>query len=83
MNRCVWVNASLVRTSFLLRRGIDLKKIATGMNGASGAESKAVCTEAGFVKSASFGLGFLSSQREAGWNVRPARAAAARDTRGL
>ena len=28
------------------RRGIDLKKIATGMNGASGAESKAVCTEA-------------------------------------
>ncbi|CAE7281944.1 RPT6A [Symbiodinium sp. KB8] len=30
-----------------LMRGIDLKKIATGMNGASGAESKAVCTEAG------------------------------------
>ena len=29
-----------------MRRGIDLKKIATGMNGASGAESKAVCTEA-------------------------------------
>ena len=28
------------------RRGIDLKKIASGMNGASGAESKAVCTEA-------------------------------------
>ena len=64
MNRCVWVNASLVRTSFLLRRGIDLKKIATGMNGASGAESKAVCTEAGFVKSASFGLGFLSVREQ-------------------
>lgn len=29
------------------RRGIDLKKIASQMNGASGAESKAVCTEAG------------------------------------
>jgi len=30
-----------------LMRGIDLKKIATQMHGASGAESKAVCTEAG------------------------------------
>eukprot|EP00929_Paragymnodinium_shiwhaense_P013507 TRINITY_DN121355_c0_g1_i1.p1 TRINITY_DN121355_c0_g1~~TRINITY_DN121355_c0_g1_i1.p1 ORF type:complete len:399 (-),score=119.33 TRINITY_DN121355_c0_g1_i1:79-1275(-) len=30
-----------------LMRGIDLRKIATQMNGASGAESKAVCTEAG------------------------------------
>lgn len=30
-----------------LVRGIDLKKIAEGMNGASGAETKAVCTEAG------------------------------------
>merc|ERR1719213_1386057 len=30
-----------------LMRGIDLKKIASGMSGASGAESKAVCTEAG------------------------------------
>jgi len=30
-----------------LVRGIDLKKIATKMGGASGAESKAVCTEAG------------------------------------
>lgn len=30
-----------------LMRGIDLKKIATQMQGASGAESKAVCTEAG------------------------------------
>jgi 26S proteasome regulatory subunit T6 len=30
-----------------LMRGIDLKKIAEKMNGASGAESKAVCTEAG------------------------------------
>merc|ERR1712066_1126988 len=30
-----------------LMRGIDLKKVATGMSGASGAESKAVCTEAG------------------------------------
>ncbi|CAK9000555.1 26S proteasome regulatory subunit 8 homolog A (26S proteasome AAA-ATPase subunit RPT6a) (26S proteasome subunit 8 homolog A) (Regulatory particle triple-A ATPase subunit 6a) [Durusdinium trenchii] len=30
-----------------LMRGIDLKKIASQMNGASGAESKAVCTEAG------------------------------------
>merc|ERR1719517_402829 len=29
-----------------LMRGINLKKIATGMSGASGAESKAVCTEA-------------------------------------
>jgi ATP-dependent 26S proteasome regulatory subunit len=29
-----------------LVRGIDLKKIALKMNGASGAESKAVCTEA-------------------------------------
>jgi len=28
-------------------RGIDLKKIAEKMTGASGAESKAVCTEAG------------------------------------
>ena len=28
-----------------LVRGIDLKKIASKMNGASGAESKAVCTE--------------------------------------
>jgi 26S proteasome regulatory subunit T6 len=28
-------------------RGIDLKKIAAKMGGASGAESKAVCTEAG------------------------------------
>lgn len=30
-----------------LMRGIDLKKVAAQMNGASGAESKAVCTEAG------------------------------------
>ncbi|KAJ6397249.1 hypothetical protein OIU84_009686, partial [Salix udensis] len=30
-----------------LMRGIDLKKIAGKMNGASGAELKAVCTEAG------------------------------------
>merc|ERR1719201_1880496 len=30
-----------------LMRGIDLRKIAVQMNGASGAESKAVCTEAG------------------------------------
>jgi len=30
-----------------LMRGIELKKIAEKMNGASGAESKAVCTEAG------------------------------------
>eukprot|EP00898_Chlorokybus_atmophyticus_P000305 jgi/Chlat1/1275/Chrsp117S01709 len=30
-----------------LMRGIDLKKIADKMNGASGAEMKAVCTEAG------------------------------------
>merc|ERR1712048_427585 len=30
-----------------LMRGINLKKIAAQMNGASGAESKAVCTEAG------------------------------------
>jgi len=30
-----------------LMRGIDLTKISTMMNGASGAESKAVCTEAG------------------------------------
>jgi len=30
-----------------LVRGIDLKKIAAKMGGASGAESKAVCTEAG------------------------------------
>ncbi|EER88603.1 hypothetical protein BDA96_10G239100 [Sorghum bicolor] len=30
-----------------LMRGIDLKKIATKMNGASGAELKAICTEAG------------------------------------
>jgi len=30
-----------------LMRGIDLLKIAKGMPGASGAESKAVCTEAG------------------------------------
>jgi len=30
-----------------LMRGIDLKKVALKMNGASGAESKAVCTEAG------------------------------------
>merc|ERR1719482_1425227 len=30
-----------------LMRGIDLKKVAVQMNGASGAESKAVCTEAG------------------------------------
>merc|ERR1711865_363065 len=30
-----------------LMRGINLKKIAQQMNGASGAESKAVCTEAG------------------------------------
>jgi len=28
-------------------RGINLRKIATQMSGASGAESKAVCTEAG------------------------------------
>lgn len=30
-----------------LMRGIDLSKVAQGMSGASGAESKAVCTEAG------------------------------------
>ncbi|KAF5816981.1 putative proteasome endopeptidase complex [Helianthus annuus] len=30
-----------------LMRGIDLKKIAEKMNGASGAELKVVCTEAG------------------------------------
>ncbi|TYI39936.1 hypothetical protein ES332_A02G129500v1 [Gossypium tomentosum] len=30
-----------------LMRGIDLKKIAEKMNGASGAELKAVCTESG------------------------------------
>merc|ERR1712113_1307641 len=30
-----------------LMRGINLKNIASQMNGASGAESKAVCTEAG------------------------------------
>ena len=30
-----------------LMRGIDLKKISKGMQGASGAESKAVCSEAG------------------------------------
>jgi 26S proteasome regulatory subunit T6 len=30
-----------------LVRGIDMKKIASKMGGASGAESKAVCTEAG------------------------------------
>ena len=30
-----------------LMRGIDFKKVATGMNGASAAETKAVCTEAG------------------------------------
>eukprot|EP00455_Lapot_gusevi_P047129 TRINITY_DN6327_c0_g1_i1.p1 TRINITY_DN6327_c0_g1~~TRINITY_DN6327_c0_g1_i1.p1 ORF type:complete len:397 (+),score=92.22 TRINITY_DN6327_c0_g1_i1:57-1247(+) len=30
-----------------LMRGIDLRKIAAAMNGASGAEMKAVCTEAG------------------------------------
>ncbi|CAB4269331.1 unnamed protein product [Prunus armeniaca] len=30
-----------------LRRGVDLKRIAEKMNGASGAEMKAVCTEAG------------------------------------
>lgn len=30
-----------------LVRGIDLKKVAEGMTGCSGAESKAVCTEAG------------------------------------
>merc|ERR1719152_981863 len=30
-----------------LMRGIDLRKIASGMNKASGAETKAVCTEAG------------------------------------
>lgn len=30
-----------------LVRGIDLKKIAEKMSGASGAESKAVCSEAG------------------------------------
>jgi len=30
-----------------LTRGIDLRKIASGMNEASGAETKAVCTEAG------------------------------------
>jgi 26S proteasome regulatory subunit T6 len=30
-----------------LVRGIDMKKIASKMTGASGAESKAVCTEAG------------------------------------
>ena len=30
-----------------LMRGIDLRKVASQMNGASGAESKSVCTEAG------------------------------------
>ena len=30
-----------------LMRGIDLRKISAGMNAASGAETKAVCTEAG------------------------------------
>jgi len=30
-----------------LMRGIDLKKVALGLAGASGAECKAVCTEAG------------------------------------
>lgn len=30
-----------------LVRGIDLKKISEQLNGASGAETKAVCTEAG------------------------------------
>lgn len=30
-----------------LMRGIDLRKIAQGMHEASGAETKAVCTEAG------------------------------------
>ena len=30
-----------------MQRGIDLKKIGEGMTGASGAELKAVCTEAG------------------------------------
>ena len=30
-----------------LMRGIDLKKVAAGMTGCSGAETKAVCTEAG------------------------------------
>jgi 26S proteasome regulatory subunit T6 len=30
-----------------LTRGINLKKIAEGLGGASGAEVKAVCTEAG------------------------------------
>lgn len=30
-----------------LMRGINLKKIAAGMHNASGAEMKAVCTEAG------------------------------------
>lgn len=30
-----------------LMRGIDLKKIAEKMTGSSGAETKAVCTEAG------------------------------------
>jgi len=30
-----------------LMRGINLRKIANQMNGASGAESKSVCTEAG------------------------------------
>jgi len=30
-----------------LMKGIDLRKIAQLMNGASGAESKGVCTEAG------------------------------------
>ena len=38
------------------RRGIDLKKIASQMNGASGAESKAVCTEARAPLRASTGL---------------------------
>ena len=34
-----------------LTRGIDLKKIAEAMNGASGAEMKGCCTEAGMLLS--------------------------------
>ncbi|CAH8263428.1 unnamed protein product [Arabidopsis lyrata] len=37
----------LMKRKMNLMRGIDLKNIAEKMNGASGAELKAVCTEAG------------------------------------
>ena len=51
-----------------LVRGIDLKKIASKMNGASGAESKAVCTEAGMFALES--VGFTSRQRTLKWLFR-------------